>query len=67
MYAAHRAGIGTTPAGCWRVRSCGTCATEKDAHGGAMNTAPKRPASTHVRMADATSSRVTSWSRPPSA
>eukprot|EP00965_Chrysotila_dentata_P134051 4433226-Pleurochrysis_carterae.AAC.1 len=64
MYATHRAGTGTTPPGCWRVRSCEVWATENDEQGGAANTAPNRPASTQAKRAPATSSRETSWSRP---
>eukprot|EP00965_Chrysotila_dentata_P080618 2660207-Pleurochrysis_carterae.AAC.1 len=38
-YRTHRLGTGVTPSGDRRVRSCGTCATEKDSQGGAAKTA----------------------------
>eukprot|EP00965_Chrysotila_dentata_P174744 5768775-Pleurochrysis_carterae.AAC.1 len=37
-YRVQRRGTGVTPSGSERERSCGTWATEKDAHGGAANT-----------------------------
>eukprot|EP00965_Chrysotila_dentata_P064973 2154188-Pleurochrysis_carterae.AAC.1 len=38
-YRTHRLDTGVTPSGDRRVRSCGTCATEKDSQGGAAKTA----------------------------
>eukprot|EP00965_Chrysotila_dentata_P115040 3803504-Pleurochrysis_carterae.AAC.1 len=67
MYAAHCAGIGATPPGCWCVRSWGACATENEEQGGAAKTAPNRPALTQARRVSATASREMSWSRAPSA
>eukprot|EP00965_Chrysotila_dentata_P072542 2396843-Pleurochrysis_carterae.AAC.6 len=63
----QRLGTGTTPSGCPRVRSCGRCATEKEAQGGAAKTMWKRPSRTHERSFSATAARATSWSWPPSA
>eukprot|EP00965_Chrysotila_dentata_P228909 6196871-Pleurochrysis_carterae.AAC.1 len=53
------------PSGSARLRSCGECATEKDAHGGAAKTASNRPSRTRRITSAATSARVRSWSRPP--
>eukprot|EP00965_Chrysotila_dentata_P008291 270915-Pleurochrysis_carterae.AAC.1 len=39
MYRLQRAGMGCTPSRSARLQSCGVCATEKDAQGGAAKTA----------------------------
>eukprot|EP00965_Chrysotila_dentata_P109155 3607269-Pleurochrysis_carterae.AAC.1 len=64
---AHFFGTGRAPAGCSRVRSCGWCATEKEAQGGAANTAWKCRAATHCITRSATAGAVRSWSFPPTA
>eukprot|EP00965_Chrysotila_dentata_P151687 5013184-Pleurochrysis_carterae.AAC.1 len=65
-YRRQRLDTGSIPSGASLERSCGTCATENDAHGGAANTAPKRRSRIHRRISPATLVRVSrSSSRPP--
>eukprot|EP00965_Chrysotila_dentata_P066220 2191557-Pleurochrysis_carterae.AAC.1 len=54
------------PSGSARLRSFGTCATEKETQGGAAKTASKSPSRTCRRTSAFTSGLARSWSRPPS-
>eukprot|EP00965_Chrysotila_dentata_P145034 4789250-Pleurochrysis_carterae.AAC.1 len=53
------------PSGAARERSCGACATEKNAHGGVAKTASNRRSRTRRSTSSATSVRARPWSRPP--
>eukprot|EP00965_Chrysotila_dentata_P020968 694629-Pleurochrysis_carterae.AAC.1 len=57
-YRRQRLGTGSIPSGASLERSCGTCATEKEAHGGAANTASKRRSRIHRSTSPATSVRA---------